>query len=168
MKFIDLIKSVDLEKVYLYISDMDRDGTEADINDVRRCYGKTIQEMLSNTPAETTDVILVKKEVDWFYEYLIENPKEIKKTKDVKFLPDGTLDKDYYTYINVNLKDLSGQETGIGNQSWAELISMEIENSVGLSDEALLGEILWEVTFHGFSESKVKNFWDELSNSIPR
>lgn len=166
MKLIDLIKSVNLETVYLYLSKIDEDGTESDINDVRRCYGKTIEEMLSNTTVATTDVILVKNEVDWYYDYLIENPDELKKTKDVKYRPDGTLDKDYYTYINVNLRDLSGEETGIGNQPWAELISMEIENTVGLSNEALLGEILWEITFHGFSEVKVKNFWEDLSRKI--
>jgi hypothetical protein len=114
----------------------------------------------------TTDVILVKNEVDWYYDYLIENPDELKKTKDVKYRPDGTLDKDYYTYINVNLRDLSGEETGIGNQPWAELISMEIENETNLQNEELLGEILWEITFHGFSESKVMKFWENLSLSV--
>lgn len=168
MKLIDLIKSVDLEKVYLYISKMDEDGTESDIKDVRRCYGKTVEEMLSNTTVATTDVILVKNAVDWYYDYLIENPEETKKTTDVKYLPDGTLDKNHYTYININLKDSSGEETGIGNQPWAELISMEIENTVGLSNEALLGEILWEITFHGFSEIKVKNFWEDLSRNVPQ
>ncbi len=166
MKLIDLIKSVNLETVYLYLSKIDEDGTESDINDVRRCYGKTIEEMLSNTTVATTDVILVKNEVDWYYDYLIENPDELKKTKDVKYRPDGTLDKDYYTYINVNLRDLSGEETGIGNQPWAELISMEIENETNLQNEELLGEILWEITFHGFSESKVMKFWENLSLSV--
>lgn len=169
MKLVDLIKSSDLEKVYLYISKIDNDiVTDLDLNDVRRSYGKAVEEMLSNKVIHTTDVIIVKKQLDWYYDYLMEHPAEARKYKDTKYNPDGSLDKEHYTYIDVNLRTDSNEEFGIGSQSWAELISMEIENKTNLQNEELLGEILWEITFHGFSESKVMKFWENLSSEVDK
>jgi hypothetical protein len=167
MKLRDLIETCDLEKVYIFLHKRDAyNGTESKIGDVKKAYSSTIKELLSNKDVPSDDTILVKNVVDWYYTYLIENPKEAKTSTESKFCSDGvTLDKSQYVYINVNLKESSGEEIGIGDQSWASLISMEVENAENLSNEALLGEILWEITFHGFSEKKVESFWDGISSS---
>lgn len=168
MKLRRLIEECDLEKVYLHLVSKDvYNGPESNIVDVRRSYGSTITELLSNESVYTTDKILVKSVVDWYYTHLIENPDEAKFSTEAKFCADGvTLDKSQYVYLNVNLKEENGEEIGIGNQSWSELISMEIENEENLSNEVLLGEILWEITFHGFSEKKVTSFWDGLKGQL--
>lgn len=168
MKLRRLIEECNLEKVYRHLLSKDvYNGTESNIVDVRRSYGATITELLSNESVYTTDKILVKNVVDWYYTYLMENPVEARKSPESKYCSDGvTLDKSQYVYLNVNLKEENGEEVGIGNQSWAGLVSMEIENEEKLSDEVLLGEILWEITFHGFSEKKVTSFWDGLKGQL--
>lgn len=171
MKLRNLIEGCDLEKVYLYLASKGSgEGLESNIVDTRRSYGAVVAELLSNESVYTTDKLLVKNVVDWYYKYLIENPEEaakVGKSIEYKYCSDGiTLDKSQYIYINVNLREESGDEIGIGEQSWSEFISMEIENVENLSNEALLGEILWEITFHGFSENKVKSFWDDIGLMI--
>ena len=167
MNLKELIESCDWEKTYLYIHLHAAARAEpSELESVRLAYGKTINEFLSITPTLPYHFeIVVKNVLDWYYTYLIENSQEIKTTESsCHFLSDGkTLDKSKYEYIDVSFSPIDKSCEGTGDLCpWSEMLSMPIVNELNLSNEALLGEILWEITFHGFSEKKTKEFWDGI------
>jgi hypothetical protein len=166
MNLKELIESCDWEKVYLYIHLKNAEHAEpSDLEDVRRSYNKTIDELLSNKPTLPYHFkIVVKTELDWFYTHLIENPHEIKVGAAFLLDDEKTLDRSKYEYTDVSFSpiDKSCEEMCGDLSPWSEMLSMPIVNELNLSNEALLGEILWEITFHGFSEKKTKDFWDKI------
>ena len=165
-----LIESCDWERVYLYIHLKNVEHEEpSELNEVSRIYGETIRELLSNIPTLPYHFkIHVKTELDWYYTHLIENPSEVKVGGDFHFLPDNkTLDKSKYEYIDVSFLpvDKSCEESCGSLSPWSEMLSMPIINELNLPNESLLGEILWEITFYGFSEKRVKDFWSSMEVS---
>jgi hypothetical protein len=170
MNLKELIESCDWEKTYLYIHLKDAsNAVPSVIEDVVRCYSGVINELLSNKPTLPYHFkIAVKTELDWYYTYILENPDEIKlATNTIKFLSDGkTLDKSKYEYMDVSFVSIEpGVEVCGCLSPWSEMLSMPIVNELNLSNEALLGEILWELTFYGFSEKKTKDFWDTIQTT---
>ena len=45
---------------------------------------------------------------------------------------------------------------------WSEIIDMEVRNTIKISDVKVLSHIMWEITFWGFSQAKIKDQADLL------
>lgn len=56
----------------------------------------------------------------------------------------------------------------IGNTPWVELSNMDIivDESCQLSNEEILANLLWEITFYGFDEKAIMEFFEDLNQSI--
>lgn len=67
-------------------------------------------------------------------------------------------------YYNINY-DNYHQCFGILFQDRKELIDAPVIDEVGLSDVELVAQILWEITFYGFTEDQLKETQDEIVGS---
>ena len=71
-----------------------------------------------------------------------------------EFLDD--LEETPKTIIDVCLIDNKTDEIfALDFLSWSEIIDLDVKNSTKLNEEELLAHILWEITFWGFSDSKI-------------
>lgn len=75
---------------------------------------------------------------------------------------DTTIEK----YVNVRLQEPGDKACSISYVEWTELIDMTIEDQLNLNIFEQLAHILWEITFHGFSNESVKQAAAELARQI--
>ena len=88
------------------------------------------------------------------------------------------LEPDSLPFIDITLRDRDTDELfSLDFCSWDKLIDLEIENATTLKDDEILAEILWEITFWGFSQDKIlkqrkeleretKEAWDEVEKDL--
>jgi len=192
MKLIDLIKVCDRSKVFDFILKKGDEGDSKNntIEYVTSAYSSTLDEMLKKELKESRYKIYVKMETDWHFNYLKENPdkKHITDTDDVKdyqYIDASLLNLDFEGHPDRSLEAWGGKSEdkndcpegcyncnyegyqeyyGIGNTSWGSLLNSEIVDTLNLSNENLLAEILWEITFYGFEEKEQTEFWDMLKD----
>ena len=69
-------------------------------------------------------------------------------------------------YINVRLQDPKEGVCSISYVEWTELIDMTIVDETDSNVYEQLAHILWEITFHGFSNESVKQAAAELARII--
>ena len=78
-------------------------------------------------------------------------------------------DKDYNDIIDVCLHDIKeGESYGCDLTLWGEIIDCEVKKLTDISDIECLAHILYEITFYGFSEAKIKEVKDEMSELVKR
>jgi hypothetical protein len=78
-------------------------------------------------------------------------------------------DKDYDDIIDVCLHEIKeGESYGVDLILWSEIIDCEFKNLTENSDIECLAHILYEITFYGFSEAKIKEVKDEMSELVKR
>ena len=66
-------------------------------------------------------------------------------------------------YMDTCYHNIEEDETyAIDLTAWSELIDCEVKKLADISDIECVGHILWEITFYGFSEDKVKAVKDEM------
>lgn len=75
---------------------------------------------------------------------------------------DTTIEK----YVNVRLQDPKEGACSASYVEWTELVDMTIVDEIGLNMNEQLAHIIWEITFHGFSNESVKQAAAELSRQI--
>lgn len=75
---------------------------------------------------------------------------------------DTTIEK----YVNVRLQDPVEGPCSISYVEWTELVDMTIVDEIDLNMNEQLAHILWEITFHGFSNESVKQAAAELARQI--
>ena len=72
-------------------------------------------------------------------------------------------------YIDVNLYSVKEDQIyAMDLTLWSELIDMEVYKGYEIDNTEALAHILWEVTFHGFSEKEVSRKIDELKELARR
>lgn len=75
---------------------------------------------------------------------------------------DTTIEK----YVNVRLQDPNEGPCSASYVEWTELIDMTIVDEMDLNIFEQLAHILWEITFHGFSNESIKQAAAELARQI--
>lgn len=172
-----LISTTEWSSVYKYLYDRQFKNEDYGVKthteeQIYVAYYNVLCELKANAPQSPSEnKLVVAEQVDWYYTHLLEHPEEVEILRtSLKFNDDGTLDKSVYLYLDTFTTQLNKSEHyGLSIGSWGDLMEMEIDNtSKNLPDEALLGEILWELTFFGFTEKKNKEFWSEIEESIDR
>ena len=143
-------------------------------------YAAVIEELLSFEPSEeqqTIELVLVKNDFlneyeDWVKvliqnnDYVKEPPENLKiwgGKEDENDCPDG--------HYNVNWRGYN-KHYGISGLDRNKLLDNPIEIEQDAFEfldrriEAVVGEILHELTFQGFLEEDCKEFWDEMNERV--
>ena len=96
---------------------------------------------------------------DWFIEVEIAH-------EDEKTFGETTIEA--CDWLHVNGISPSGREYGIGFVSWSEWLGMNISKKTldTLDKKTIIGGVLYEMTWYGFNEEKVKNFHDDLESQF--
>ena len=120
------------------------DMSEEDVEYISHSYMSVIDELLEKPPDESTDRLVVSEKVD----DLSDPPEE---------------------YIDTLITNSDGTDRrAIDFVPWSSLIDLEVDSDLKLQTSALLAHILWEITFYGYTENKVKEEREELQELIDR
>jgi len=68
-------------------------------------------------------------------------------------------------YYNCN-EEKYNKYFGFGLSPWSEIIDNPIFNETNLDDYEILAEILWELTFYGWTQKQQENFRSELDDRL--
>lgn len=71
-------------------------------------------------------------------------------------------------HYNANL-DKHSRLFAVMGDDWTALVNADVvvdKTAQSASTEQLIAEILWEITFHGFSEKQAKQFLNKLKKSV--
>jgi hypothetical protein len=155
----ELLSSAHLQTVYFLINKKDG-GMEPKklaptMEQTTTSYQRVITELLGKRKTKKYSMpILVKLSEDWFDKHKYPdvcflNPTYVAPRKGLKPWG-GKPPKGHY---NCNLKKHS-QTYAMGFTPWSKIIDTPVINEGGFSNEQLLAEILWELTFYGWTEAK--------------
>ena len=174
MTFRELLASVDLAKVYKYINKKDSKSIVAcDRPSMERTidsYTRVVNELMQKPKARKYSMsIFVQESTDFFdkkkyADVCFLNPKYIAPPKGLKPWGGKNPPKGYY---NVNDNKYS-RIFATGWTPWSKIIDTPVINDAGYPLEKLLAEILWELTFYGWTEKKVKVHVKEISEKIKK
>lgn len=155
-----LLSSAHLPAVFSFINKKDG-GMEPKKNaptleQTGHAYKLVIAELLSKPRTSRYSMsILVKLSEDWFDKHKYPdvcflNPDYVAPRKGLKPWGGKNPPKGHY---NCNLKKHS-QTYAMGFTSWSKIIDTPVINEGGFSNDQLVAEILWELTFYGWTEKK--------------
>jgi hypothetical protein len=170
----ELIKTADLELVFNHINDKDNGYITEEKVPIKRtvdAYSKVVKELLSKKkvrPYVYKIVVNELKEVhdgEMYIDVCLLNPRYVAPTPGLKPWGGKRGEKIPKGYYNCNLTK-HNDRFAIGAIGWSKLIDTHIINKTIYSDERILAEILWELTFYGWSEKKVKNTWKDIDKKI--
>lgn len=168
-----LLHAVDLDAVYALINKKDC-GTEPKKNaptlkQTTDAYTPVVHELMLKPKARRYSMsILVKMSEDWFDKHLYPdvsflNPKYVAPPKGYK--PWGGSKNLPAKHYNCNLNK-HNKTFAMGFTPWSKIIDTPVVNEGGFSNEQLLAEILWELTFYGWTEKKVDVRVNEIKGKI--
>jgi hypothetical protein len=169
------LKKANLNEVYRLINEKDCSYEDASKNPpldtTVRAYTRVVNELLSKPKTkankhpwliqESTDTFDGKKYADVCFL----NPKYVAPKKGLKpwgGMKGKKLPKGHY---DCNA-DKHNRTFAAGFTPWSKVIDTPIINDAGYSLEKALAELLWELTFYGWSESKVKENVKEIEGRI--
>lgn len=172
----ETLQSVNLEEVYRLINEKDQDYiAECDrpsMEETRNSYSKVVEELLSKPSVPPADKIqwLVHEEKDWYdghiyinvcflnlnYEAPAEGLKPWGGDGETP-VPEGCFDCN---------ADKHNEKFAVGFSSWSETIDTPVIIKVACSLEKAVAELLWELTFYGWSEAKQAEFKVELERRL--
>jgi hypothetical protein len=76
------------------------------------------------------------------------------------------LDEDSEPIIDITLRDVDKDELyALDFCKWSEIIDIQIENATSLNRNEILSEILWEITFWGFSQQRISSEQKKIQDS---
>jgi hypothetical protein len=112
---------------------------------------------------------LVKKELDWYdnHTYIdvcFLNNRYVAPPKYAKPWGGKNPPKGHY---NCNLSKYN-KVFAMGFTAWSKLIDTPIVNEAELSSEELAAEILWELTFYGWTEKRVNSHVEGIKTKISK
>jgi hypothetical protein len=168
-----LLHAVDLDAVYALINKKDC-GTEPKKNaptlkQTTDAYTPVVHELILKPKARKYSMsILVKMSEDWFDKHLYPdvcflNPKYVAPPKGYK--PWGGTKNMPPKHYNCNANK-HNKTFAMGFTPWSKLIDTPIVNEAGYANESVLAEILWELTFYGWTEKKVDVRVKEIEGKI--
>lgn len=170
----EALMAVDLEKVYKHINKKDR-GMEPKKNaptleQTTEAYTRVVKELLSKPRVRKYSMsILVQESVDWFDKHkyadvcllnhrYVAPPKGAKPWGGNKFPKKGK-------YYNCNLSK-HNRTFAFGWTPWSKIIDTPIVNEAGYELSKQVAEILWEMTFYGWTEQTANARGDEIKGKI--
>lgn len=114
--------------------------------DVDHAYMNVFAELIELPTNKSTDTIAIVE-----YTSLIPGEDD-----------DSTIEK----YVDVHLKDASGESASMCYVDWAELVDMNITCDIDININEQLAHVLWEMTFYGFSNEAVKQSRLDLERQV--
>jgi len=177
MTFRDLLNKVDEDKILNYLlekeiaTDMHFVQVE-DKENIKNDYKRVISNMKSlpsTVPYKWNIVVLNEPYPDTYSEEeepfiiaALENPEYEVPPKHLK--PWGCRNNDYHPpegYYNSN-DDKYVKYFSFSFEEWKNIIDTEVLNRDNFDDVTLVSEIIWEATFYGFTQEKIKENLNEL------
>lgn len=170
-----LLESVDLGKMFVLINKKDsKNAAKCDrpsMEQTTSSYNAVVNELLGKPKARKYSMpILVKESEDWFDKHKYAdvcflNPKYVAPKKGLK--PWGGTRGKKIPKGHYNCNDNKHNKTfAMGWTPWSKLIDTPVINEAGYTDEKVLAEILWELTFYGWTEKKVDVRVKEIEGKI--
>jgi hypothetical protein len=172
----ELLQSANRDEVFQYLHAKDLkfahvESEKSTLEQVSRAYGHVMDELLSKLAAPSYDMpTLVRKsnaplaadDGEDFVEVLHRNlnyvaPPAGFKAWGGKDAPEGHYDCN---------DDKHNEVFSFGFTPWSAVIDTAVENESGLSNDHALAEILWELTFFGWTEASRQQKVDELSKDL--
>ena len=168
--------SAELDKVYLLINERDNDSSmptreKIPLTYTESAYSKVVAELLGKRRVK-------KYHMNWFIEEIPDifdgikyahvcflNTKYVAPKTGLKPWGGSTGKKMPRGYYNCNANK-HNKHFGCGFTPWSKLIDTPIINAAGFSMERVVAEILWELTFYGWTESKMKRKVKEICGRI--
>jgi len=155
-----LLKSVDLDKVFVLINKKDSKdiARRPTMEQTTFSYRKVVNELLDKPQTRKYHLpILVKWSEDWYDHHKYPdvcflNPKHVAPPKGYK--PWGGNKNMPPKHYNCNLNKYN-KTFAMGFTSWSKIIDTPVVNDGEFSYEQLAAEILWELTFYGWTEKTV-------------
>lgn len=170
-----LIRTLNIDDVYRYIWEKDQNNiAECDrptMQNVIQSYGKVIQELVNKPKAKAyTMPICVGKmtnpgETEEYIDSYLLNRSYVPPRKGLK--PWGTRRgcKTPKGYYNVNANKHS-KRFAMGMTSWSKLIDTQVIINDKIEPTSALAEILWELTFYGWTEEQHDEGISELNQRL--
>lgn len=171
----EALKTANLDEVYRLINEKDsQNEVECDrptLDTTVRAYTHVVEELLSKPKTKAYKLPwLIQESVDPFdgkkyADVCFLNPKYVAPKKGLK--PWGgvkgkKIPKGHY---NCNLNK-HNKTFACGFTPWSQVIDTPIVNEAGFPLEKVLAELLWELTFYGWTESRVKENVKEIEGRI--
>jgi hypothetical protein len=154
---------------YLYEKDSSHVGSKATFEKTKEGYSKVIAELKSKPSTRTFRFpILIRNSKDFFskekyIDVCFFNPRYVEPAKGLKPWGGNKPPKGHY---NINL-DKHNKYFAFGYTTWSKVIDSKIiVEPKKLKEWGCLAEILWELTFNGFTEKKNDEFFDFLKNRV--
>jgi hypothetical protein len=172
----EAIQAANLEEVYRLINEKDQGYiAECDrptLEKTRKAYSGVVAELLSKPATKPYDMPwVVREQTDWYdgHKYIevgFVNPKYVAPAEGLKPwggdggktpVPEGCYDCN---------DDKHNQYFAAGFAKWSEVIDTPIVNEVGCSLDKMVAEMLWEITFYGWTEKKQAEFVTEIEERL--
>ena len=124
---------------------------------IRDAYSKVVDDLMSRPVLQKKNTIVVHNVKDDinnsnYIEVVFKNKNYVKPPENKHY---DYNDEKYQQYFALG-----------GQISWTEYNNSNIINEINASNEELVTEILWEITFYGFSEETSHDFWNKLDSEI--
>ena len=169
----EALKSANLKKVFSLINKKDSRNIAAcdrpSMEQTVSSYTKVVDELLSKPRARKYSMSwVVKESIDPFdkkkyADVCFKNPKYVAPAKGLK--PWGGKPPEGYYNCNLNKHN---EYFAAGMTAWSKLIDTPILNEANYSLERVVAEILWEMTFYGWTEKKVEQRTEEIGDLIKK
>lgn len=163
-----MLQVVDLDNVYKLIHEKNvGSNIKSDLNKTIKTYSKVVKELLGKPKSRTFKYpicvfsIIEDNDVEC-YDVCLLNENYVKPPIGArpwggKNPPEG--------FYNINLEKYN-RYFAFGYTKWSRLIDARIVNEANLESDKLIAEILWELTFNGFTEEDNEQFMKDLKSSI--
>lgn len=171
----EALKTVDLDKVYRlinakdqeYVAKCDRTPLSTTVN----AYTHVVNELLSKPKVKAYKLPwLIQESVDPFdgHKYpdvCFLNPRYVAPKKGLKAWGGERGKKIPKGHYNINLEK-HNRTFAAGFVPWSTVIDTPIVNEANFPLEKAIAELLWELTFYGWTESRVNKNLEKLEESI--
>jgi len=121
---------------------MNKSEIEYSLEECQNAYNPVIEELLQTEDGESTSSIVLIKE-NGFH--------------------DGTEPE---IDVHLRLKDAPAERYSLANSQWKDLANSLVENPNLLDFTHALAEILWELTFDGWTEKEQFEFYKKLKEMV--
>lgn len=172
----EALMASDLDKVYAAINKRDSDISATrdrpSLKQTVHAYAGVVKELLCKQRVRAYYMPwLVKESVDIldghkYADVCYLNPKYVKPPKGLKpwggYGKNPKIPKGYY-----NCNDNKHSQTfAVGWTPWSKVIDTQIINEAGFPVERLVAEILWEMTFYGWTEDRADQSVKQLKGRL--
>jgi len=168
------LMSVDLDEVYRLINKKDSEiepkSKAPTLQQTVDAYTSVVKELLEKPRTRKYSMsILVHEAEDWFDKHKYAdvcflNPRYVAPPKGAKPWGGNKFPKKG-KYYNCNLNK-HNKTFAMGFTSWSKIIDTPIINDAKYSMEKVVAEILWELTFYGWTEKKCDDHAEEIKGKL--